>query len=394
MRDIRECRADFPLTEDLVYMDSASVSLCPEQVIGAVAEYDRRYRANVGRGVHRLTRFASQRFEDARARVAGFIGGQAGVTVLTANTTASVNMVAGGMRWRPGDRAVTFSSEHHSNLLPWLRLRERGVEVEVVAPEPDGLLDPAVVEAAVDDRTRLVALTHASNALGSVQPVREIGTIVHEHGARLLVDGAQSVPHLPVDVERLGCDYLCFSGHKMLGPTGTGILWMREPDLDPLLLGGGMIETVTPDGYTPAAPPARYEAGTPHVAGMIGLGRAVGYLEEVGMNEVRRHEAHLTGRLFKGLSGLDHVTVFGPDDPKKRIGVVSFVVDGMHPHDVAHILDEAAGIMVRSGEHCCMPLMRHLGLAHGTVRASLYLYNTAEEVDLLLAAVEEITRTV
>lgn len=387
-----EVRRDFPLLKDIIYLDSAATSLSPEPVIHAMNEYERMYRANVGRGVHRLTSLASQKYHNAHQKVARFIGAGEGTTVLTKNTTEAINMVACGLRWKKGDTVVTTAMEHHSNFLPWIRLRDREVRTEVVVPQADGTFDLSAFELAINDSTRLVALSHASNVLGTVLPVKEIAGICKEHGARLLVDGAQSAPHLPVSVKDIGCDYFCFSGHKMLGPTGTGILWMKEDDIDPLLVGGGMIESVSAENYTLAAGYQRYEAGTPHIAGMIGLGRAVEYLEGSGMDSVRRHEERLTEKLLAGLASLEHVRVYGPMDNAERIGVVSFNIEGMHPHEVSHILDEAAAIMTRSGEHCCQPLMHHLGTPGGTVRVSLYLYNTAEEIDLLLDTIAEITR--
>jgi cysteine desulfurase/selenocysteine lyase len=246
----------------------------------------------------------------------------------------------------------------------------------------------------IDDNTRLVAVSQASNVLGSVIPVQEISATCHHHGARLLVDGAQSVPHIPVDVQKLRCDYLCFSGHKMFGPTGTGVLWMKEPDISPLFVGGGMITDVTPEGYSETTGFQRYEAGTPAIGAGIGLGKAVDYINEIGMAKLKAHEEMLTEKMIRGLSSLKGVTLYGPGAGEPRIGVISFTVEGLHPHEVAHILDEAAGIMVRSGEHCCIPLMKFLGTKEGTVRASLHLYNNAEDVERLIMTVEEISRMV
>ncbi len=387
-----DLRKDFPLVDDIVYFDNAATSLIPEPVINAMNEFERRYRANVGRGVHRLTSIASQRYFNSHQKVARFIGADAGTTVLTKNTTEAINMVACGLKWNKGDSVVTTALEHHSNLLPWLRLRERGVGVKVLMPHPDGTLDLSAFELAVNDNTRLVAISHASNVLGTILPVKEIAAICNEHGTRLLVDGAQSAPHLPVNVKDIGCDYFCFSGHKMLGPTGTGILWMKDSDISPLLVGGGMIESVSTEDYTLAGGYQRYEAGTPHIAGMIGLGRAVEYLEKAGMDSVREHERRLTRKLLGGLASMENIRIYGPAENMERIGVISFNIEGMHPHEVSHILDEAAAIMTRSGEHCCQPLMRHMGLPGGTVRVSLYLYNTEEEIGLLLETLEEITR--
>jgi cysteine desulfurase / selenocysteine lyase len=392
---IEDAREDFPIMKDLIYMDSAATSLSPVPVIHAMDEYELRYRANVGRGVHRLAMVATQKYADAHNKIGSFIGAHQGCTVITKNTTEAINTVAGGLEWKKDERIVTTLLEHHSNYLPWLRLHERlGVDLCVIPPGRDGIFDLALFEEAIDESTKLVAVSHVSNVLGSVTPVKEIAALCSEHSCRLLVDGAQSVPHIPVDVEELGCDYLCFSGHKMLGPSGTGVLWMKSPDLSPLLVGGGMISDVSAGHYTEAGGYQRYEAGTPPVGSSIGLARAVDYLDDIGMGTIRDHERELTTRMIEGLSAINGVTLYGPPPGNNRIGVVSFTVEGLHPHDVAHILDEAAGIMVRSGEHCCIPLMHHIGIANGTVRASLHLYNNADDVEQLIGTVEEISRMV
>jgi cysteine desulfurase/selenocysteine lyase len=301
-------------------------------------------------------------------------------------------MVAQGLSWNHNDRVITTILEHHSNLLPWRNLNEHGVGVDVIGITADYFLDLFALEQSISDATRLVAVTHASNVLGVISPIEKIAEICHDHGALLLVDGAQTVPHMPMDVNQLGCDFFAFSGHKMLGPTGTGVLWMKEELIKPMMLGGGMVETVTKDGYTTAEGYQKYEAGTPNIGGGIGLGVAVDYLAGIGMEEIRRHEDLLTTRLIEGLKKIDRVRVYAPRRRESRIGVVSFTIDGIHPHEVAQQLDESADIMVRSGHHCCQPLMEHLGLPDGTVRASLALYNTGQEIDLLIAAVEEIVR--
>jgi cysteine desulfurase/selenocysteine lyase len=386
-----EIRADFPVLSEVIYLDSAATSLSPEPVLAAMLEYEHVFRANTGRGVHRLAQIATQKFWDARQKVRRFIGAEGGELVFTRNTTEALNMVALGLPWKKGDRVVTTLLEHHSNLLPWMRARDRhGIDLRIIPPAADGSFDMADLKKEITPGTRLVAVTHASNVLGNLVPVREIAAICRDRGAFLLVDGAQSVPHIPVNVEQLGCDFFCFSGHKMLGPTGTGVLWMRRPEIEPLLVGGGAVEQVTATGYTLAAGPARYEGGTPNIAGALGLGRAVGYLEDLGMEEIRKHEQALTKQMIEGLSGIDGVRIFGPEAIAGRIGVVSFNVKDMHPHDVAHLLDEEADIMVRSGHHCCMPLMTHLGVPDGTVRASLHCYNNAEDVEKLIETVRMI----
>lgn len=390
--DVEKIRGDFPILTDIIYLDNAATSFSPEPVVQAVVDFEHQYRANVGRGVHRLTRIASQRYWHAHEKVAQFIGGSKGVTVFTKNTTEAINMVAQGLSWNHNDRVITTILEHHSNLLPWRNLNKQGVSVDVIGITADYSLDLFALEQSITDATRLVAVTHASNVLGVITPIVKIAEICHDHGALLLVDGAQTVPHMPVDISGLGCDFFAFSGHKMLGPTGTGVLWMKEELIEPTMLGGGMVETVTKDGYTTADGYQKYEAGTPNIGGGIGLGAAVDYLEAIGMEEIRRHEDLLTTRLIEGFKKINGVHVYTPERRESRIGVVSFTIDGIHPHEVAQQLDESADIMVRSGHHCCQPLMDYLGLPDGTVRASLALYNTQQEVDLCLAAVEEIVR--
>ncbi len=390
-------RADFPIVNDIIYLDSAATSLTPEPVLEAVLSYYREYNANVGRGVHRVSQLATQKYQNAHRKVAGFIGAKEGEVIFTKNTTEAINMVAYGLKWSKGDEIVTTLLEHHSNFLPWLRLREQGVRVKIVEPNKQGIFELSDFEHAIDDRTRLVAVTQVSNVLGTISPIKEIAAICKEqgngNGALFLVDGAQAAPHIPINVKELGCDFLAFSGHKMLGPTGTGILWVKDSRvLEPTLFGGGMIESVSKDDYTLAGGYERFEAGTPNIAGGIGLGKAVDYLNEVGMEAMRSYEERLAKRLLDGLQGIEKLRVYGSTNPNERIGVVSFNIEGVHPHDVALMLDETSDIMVRSGHHCCMPLMDYLGLKEGTVRASVYLYNTEAEVDTFLETVEGIAK--
>ncbi len=385
-------RPDFPIIGDVIYLDNAATSFSPEPVISAQVEYEHRYRANIGRGVHRYTRIASQRYWHAHEKIASFIGGSEGTTVFLRNTTEAVNMVAAGLEFSPGDRILTSILEHHSNLLPWKALSRNGVQTDIVGITPEYLFDIDAFRSLMDESVRLVSVTHASNAIGVITPVREIANICREYGALLLIDGAQSVPHMPVDVREIGCDFFCFSGHKMLGPTGTGVLWMKEAILPPVLLGGGMVDVVSGDDVRFHEGYERYEAGTPSIGGGIGLGAAADYLRSIGMEKVRAHDSALSGRLITGLSGIPGVTVYATPKPEDRIGVVSFTLAGMHPHEAAQHLDDEADILVRSGHHCCQPLMEYLGLHEGTIRASLAPYSTATEVDLLVAAVEEMSR--
>ena len=389
---IEDCRNDFPLLAHLHYLDSASVSLTPVQVADVVREFDLQYRANVGRGVHRLARMATLRYEEAHRTVARFIHGEDGLLVATRNTTEAINMVAGGLPWERGDRVVTTRAEHHSNLLPWLRLRDCGVEVTLLDPLPDGTVPLEAFEAAIDDRTRLVAVTHASNVLGSVAPVKEIGG-----SPTTTAPGSSSTAPSPCRTSGstsadLGCDFLAFAGHKMLGPMATGVLWMREPVIEPLLVGGGMVEAVS-DGEVQACGRRRAVRGRDAERlghARAGPGRRVPRGGRDGRGLVARGAAgNPAARRPLGLRRRP-----GPRAGRRtpRIGVVAFDVEGYHPHDVAHVLDEAVQVLVRSGHHCCQPLLEHCACPEGAVRASLYLYNTEEEVDLLTATVDELAR--
>ncbi len=393
--DLDRVRADFPILSggEVIYLDNAATSLSPRQVVDALADFYLNVRANVHRGLHRLSARSTEMYSEARREVADFIGADPGELVFVRNSTEALNMVARGMGLRRGDAVVVSVAEHHSNLLPWMRLRDEvGVELRVIGVSPEGEYDlDALAEAARG--AKVISVAWVSNVLGSVAPVEEIGRIAAEEGAAFVLDGAQGVPHLPTDVRRLGVDFLAFSAHKMLGPTGIGGLYIRSEameELAPLNLGGGMISDVTLDGYVPAPPPERFEAGTPPVAQAVGFAAAVRYLRSLGMEAISSWERELAARAVEGLSSIPGVRVYGPPPGRERSGVVSFNVDGVDPHDVAAILDEVAGIAVRSGHHCALPLVRGVLGVQGTVRASFYLYNTEEEVDRLVEVVGEV----
>jgi len=399
---VQDVRKDFPILETgVIYLDNAATSLTPEPVLKKMLEFYHQYRANVERGIHRLSQKASEEYERARAKVADFINAKSESEIITIrNATTGINMIANGLNWKRGDKIVTSLIEHHSNFIIWVRLKNRcGTDLEVVRPkEPiaHGLLDPADFEKVIDDKTKLVTITHASNVLGVITPVKEIIKIAHEHGAYVLVDGAQSVPHMKLDVKKMGCDFLAFSGHKMCGPTGSGALYIREEltdEIEPLCIGGGTIADVGMDYYTLEESPMRFEAGTPGVAEAIGLGAAVDYLREIGMENIERHERELTKQMYEGLTGLPKVEVYGPE-PEFKIGVMSFNVGDLNSHDVALALDVSANIMVRSGHHCALPLTKHIIRRLGSVRASVYLYNTKEEIEKLTSTVREIAETI
>lgn len=391
--DVKKIRNDFPILHrtvnghPLVYLDNAASSQKPAVVVAAVSGYFLTSHANVHRGAHQLSIEATDAYEAARAIVADFIGGRTRELVFTRGTTESINLVAaswGGSNLREGDEVLLTLMEHHSNLVPWQLIAERtGARLRFAGLTPDGRLDVEDLAAKIGPRTRMVAVTHVSNTLGVVNPVAEITALAHEAGALCLVDGAQAVPHLEVDVAQIGCDFYAFSGHKMCGPTGIGALWGRRELLDsmpPWQGGGEMISEVRLDGSSWAAVPHKFEAGTPSVGDAVGLGAAVRYLQRVGLDRIHEHEARLTEYALEQLTELDGFDLFGPRTD--RVGVISFRYGDIHAHDLATILD-ARGIAIRAGHHCNQPLMDHLGV-DATARASVYLYNTHEEIDALV----------
>ena len=397
MFKVDKLREDYPiLKKGIIYLDNAASSLTPEQVVLKEMEFYREYRANIERGVHRYSQRASEEYETAHEDIAHFINAPSRTNMaMVRNTTEAINIVANTLPWKKGDKIVTTLIEHHSNYITWLRVAQKhGCEVKVVRSNEEGIIDLGEFEKAIDDNTKLVASTHVSNVLGCIQPIKEITSIAHEHGALMLSDGAQGVPHIETDVKDSKVDFLAFSGHKMLGPTGSGGLYISEEILEetePLYIGGGTIADVGLNTYTLAVPPQRFEAGTPAIAQVIGLGEACRYLKRIGMDEVRRQDERLAEKLADGLMEIEGVKIFGPKDHRQRVGLVSFNVRDMNPHDVALSLDIEYDIAVRSGHHCALPLMKELfHLPEGNARASTYLYNTLDEIEKLLGAVEDI----
>jgi cysteine desulfurase / selenocysteine lyase len=391
--DTAAIRADFPILsrrvrndKALVYLDSGATSQHPRQVLDAEREYYERHNAAAHRGAHLLGEEATEVYEGARAKVARFIGASsANEVVFTKNATESVNLLAYALTSSvtAGDEILISEIEHHANLVPWQQLAQRtGATLRWFKALPDGRLD--VDPALITDRTRIVAITGQSNVTGVIPPVAEITRLAHEAGALVLVDGAQSVPHHPVDVTALDVDFLAFSGHKMLGPLGLGVLYGKHARLDslpPFLTGGSMIEVVRMEQTTFLPPPARFEPGVPPVAQSAGLAAAVDYLTTLGMDNVAAHEESLTAHALDALREIPGLRILGPDSTKDRGGTVAFEVDGVHPHDMGQVLDEL-GLAVRTGHHCAWPLHRALGVQAST-RASFYIYNTHDEVEAL-----------
>ncbi|HEV2736820.1 MAG TPA: cysteine desulfurase [Longimicrobiaceae bacterium] len=394
--DVERVRAEFPILHQevnghpLVYLDNAASTQKPRAVIEAVAGHYLRDNANVHRGLHELSNRSTEAYEDARVRVARFFGiADAAELVWTRGTTEALNLVAwawGTANLRAGDEILLTVLEHHSNLVPWQLLAGRtGARLRFLDIDAEGRLDLSALDDLLTERTRLVSVGHVSNALGTVNPVREIAERARAVGALVVVDGAQSAPHLPVDVPALGCDFYAFSGHKMCGPTGMGGLWGRREVLEampPFLGGGDMIDVVELEGSTWAPLPNKFEAGTPHVAGAVGMGAAVDFLAGVGREAILAHERALLAYALERMAEVPDLRVYGPRDLAERSGVVSFTLADVHPHDLATILD-SRGVAIRAGHHCAQPLMRRLGVS-STARASFYLYNTPADVDSLI----------
>jgi len=397
--DIKGVRKNFPiLDKDIIYLDNAASSLTPNPVIEKMLEFYHEYRSNIGRAIHSVSQKADDEFEGARVKIAELINAEPEEIIITKNTTEGINTVASGSDWNEKKKVVTTLIEHHSNYIVWLRLRNLcGIDVEIVRPNRRGEFNLADFEKAIDEKTDLVTLSHVSNVLGTIAPVKKVAQIAHDHNAKILIDAAQSVPHFKIDVKEIDCDYLVFSGHKILGPTGTGVLYMRKElmgTIEPLCIGGGTVKDVNPQNYELVRHPARFEAGTPAIGEVIGLGTAIDYLRKVGFEEIGMHEKKLIDKMYNGLTNIPGVHVYGPKDVSKRISIISFNIGNLNPHDIALALDITAKIMVRSGHLCAIPLMKELlGTPKGLVRASTYIYNTEDEVEFFISTVAEIAKS-
>jgi cysteine desulfurase/selenocysteine lyase len=404
--DLSKYKKDFPIFarkvrggNPLIYLDSGATSQKPESVISAEANFYRTINAAVHRGAHLLAEEASEAYESARANVAKFIGANTDEVVFTKSATESLNMVAyslGNPGSTPhisaGDEIVVSEMEHHANLIPWQQLAKRtGAKLTWFSITKDGRLDLSDISKVITKKTKIVAITHQSNVFGTIVPLTEITKAAHSVGALVVLDACQSAPHFAIDVKKLDVDFLAFSGHKTLGPTGVGVLWGKAEvleKLEPALFGGSMVDSVTMEGATWASAPRKFEAGVPNMAQAVGLSAAIDYLNIVGMDKIFEHEQELTQQLLTGLSKISGVNVVGPLDMKDRGGVISFTVDGVHPHDVGQVLDQY-GIAVRTGHHCAWPLMKKLNLV-GTTRASFHLYNDSDDINALLEAIEKV----
>ncbi|HXY83612.1 MAG TPA: cysteine desulfurase [Candidatus Saccharimonadales bacterium] len=391
-------REDFPILKrqvngkPLVYFDNAATSQKPTAVIEAIASYYKNYNANIHRGIHKLAEEATLAYEDAREKSAKFVNaGYPEEIIFVRNATEGINLVAnswGRTNVGKGDKIVITIMEHHSNIVPWqLLAQQTGAQIEFIEITDDGMLRQDQLERAIDNSTKIVAVTHASNVLGTINPVNTIGKLAHRHGALFLLDAAQSVPHMKVDVRDIDCDFMVFSGHKMMSPTGIGVLYGKREHLEgmpPFLGGGEMIKEVHTTNASWNDIPYKFEAGTPDIAGVIGLGAAIDYLNRLGIENIHVHEQQITGYALSKISTVEGVKVYGPKSPKDRVGVISFNLGDIHAHDLASILDEE-GIAIRSGHHCAQPLMEFIGVP-AMSRISFYAYNTEEEVDVFTEA--------
>jgi cysteine desulfurase/selenocysteine lyase len=405
--DVELLRKDFPILErrvhdgvPLVYLDSANTSQKPRMVLDTLAEFYEQHNSNIHRATHALGEEATEAYEGARMKVAAFIGApSADEVIFTKNSSEALNLVANVLAWGPrglkaGDEVVITEMEHHSNIVPWQLLCERtGATLRWFGVTDEGRLDLSNIDELINQRTKVVSFVHVSNVLGTVNPVALIAARAHAVGALVVLDASQSVPQLPVDVQALGVDFLAFTGHKMLGPTGIGVLWGRRELLEalpPFLGGGEMIETVTMQGSTYAGLPHKYEAGTPPIAEAVALGAAVDYLSAIGIDAVAAHERQITAYALEALKGVADLRILGPTEPVDRGGAISFTLGALHPHDVAQILD-GHGVAVRAGHHCGRPIHQRFGVSAST-RASFYVYTTESEIDALVSGLDEAKR--
>lgn len=392
----KEIRADIPLLNEIIYLDAASTTPTPEPVINAMVDYFHNFNANTGRGAYKTAVKSTIEFDNARGKIANFINCINNEVIFTKNTTEAINIVANGIEFKKGDSIIVPNIEHHSNFLPWLNLKKQGINLKIIKADKYGIINSSDVEKAVDNTTKFITTTHISNSIGSCQPIYEIGDIAEENNVLYMIDAAQSAGHMKLNVKETKADFVAFPGHKgILGPVGTGFLYCKSDiaeQLKPINLGGGTVSDVSEDDFTLEPVPARFEGGTQNIAGIIGLGTAVDYVERIGIENIEKHSMKLTKYMYDGINNIDNTICYG--DPENIHGIVAFNIEGMNSHDVAKILDEIKNICVRSGYHCAIPAIKHVGAdaLGGTVRASVHCYNTKEEIDILVETVNEVSK--
>ena len=393
MKSVEQIRSDFPMLNDLIYLDSASTSLTPKQVVEAMNEYYFKYNANTGRGAYRIAIEASRKVEESRGKIAKFINAKENEIVFQKNTTEAINTVANGLNFEKGDNICISNMEHHSNLIPWLNLKQNGLKVNIIEANSDGVVEKEDIKENIDDKTKLVAITHISNSIGSIQDIKAIEKITHENNSLFLVDGAQSLGHTQIDLKKINADFMAFPGHKgLFGPVGTGFLYLKEDianDLKPTNLGGGTITDVKGDYFSLEDIPERFEGGTQNISGIIGLGAAIDYINKIKVSNIEKQCSYLTKKIWNNLSNLEGLRLYG--NLKNTHSIVSFNIDNVNHYDVAKILDETGNICVRSGFHCAIPGINHLN-ANGTVRASVHYYNNTFDIENLANFTEEIAK--
>ncbi|MCE5214021.1 MAG: cysteine desulfurase [Methanobacterium sp.] len=393
---ISDVRRDIPFLDEVIYLDAASTTPTPKPVVDAICDYYHHYNSNTGRGAYKTAVKATSEVEKTRSKLAEFINSRTEEIIFTKNTTEAINLVAHGLNFKKGDSLIVPNIEHHSNLVPWLNLKKKGVEIKIIKSDPQGVVDPASIEDAIDQNSKLISITHISNSIGSMQPVEEIGKIAQENDILYLIDAAQSLGHISININKLNADFVAFPGHKgLLGPVGTGFLYGQPEalnELDPLNLGGGTVSDVTEHDFKLTEGPARFEGGTLNISGLIGLGAAVDYIKRIGLDKIEKHGKKLTKMMFVGISEIENSVVYG--NPEDIYDMVGFNINGVNCHDVAKILDEQNTICVRSGMHCAIPAMRQIGAYEfgGTVRASIHYYNLKEEIKTLIDTLEEISK--
>lgn len=398
MLDIDFIREDFPILNSITYLDSASTSLTPMPVVESMNDYFMNYNSNAGRGAYKNAIKTTNKVNETREKIASFINAKPNEIIFTKNTTEGINLISNGFNFNKGDNIIISSIEHHSNFIPWLNIQKKGVEIRVAKANKEGIVDPSEIRNKLDSNTRLVAVSHISNAIGSIQDISKIEKITHSNMYKdsestfLLIDGAQSIGHIPVDVSGLNPDFMAFPGHKgLLGPVGTGFIYIRENLQDriyPQNLGGGTITNTDFKDFKLEEAPQRFEGGTQNLAGIIGLGTAVDYIENIGINDISKYDEKLTKTLFNELNNLDNIEVYGTVNNKS---IVSFNINGGNPHDICKILDESKNICLRSGHHCAIPAIKTINSPNGTVRASIHLYNNTEDIEKLINAIKEIS---
>lgn len=393
---VEDVRADIPFLDEVIYIDAASTTPTPQPVVDAICNYYHHFNTNTGRGAYKSAIKATTMVEETRSKLAKFINCDLQEIIFTKNTTEAINLVAHGFDFEKGDSIIVPNIEHHSNLVPWLNLKKKGINIKIVKSDKYGMVNSEDVEKAIDGTTKLITLTHVSNSIGSMLPVEEIGKIARENEILYMVDAAQSVGHKSVDIKRINADFMACPGHKgLLGPVGTGFLYCNQEvmdDIQPVNMGGGTIVDVTENDFTLADAPERFEGGTQNVSGLIGLGAAVDYLNRIGMEKIEKHGKKITRMMYDGIKEIENSVVYG--HPEAIYDMVGFNINGVNCHDVAKILDEQESICVRSGMHCAIPAIRQIGAYDfgGTVRASIHYYNTKEEIKTLIETLEEISR--